>query len=232
MERRAAVERLADLVALVRRPHPVRVAIDGVDAAGKTPLADELVKPLEARGRTVIRASVDSFHRPRELHYRRGPDSPEGYYYDSFDHYAVTSDLLAPLGPGGDRRYRLARYDHLADAPVIEPVREAPEDAVLLFDGVFLLRSELRGSWDFTVFVQAGIEVTVERAVGRAAGSEWETAAQEAAFRERYRTRYLPGQRLYLDSVRPAVRADVVVENDDLARPRLRIRGERPEGTP
>ncbi len=54
VERRAAVERLADLVALVRRPHPVRVAIDGADAAGKTTLADELVKPLEARGRTAI----------------------------------------------------------------------------------------------------------------------------------------------------------------------------------
>jgi hypothetical protein len=34
--------------------HPVRVAVDGVDAAGKTSLADELVGPLAARGRTVL----------------------------------------------------------------------------------------------------------------------------------------------------------------------------------
>lgn len=232
MDLQRTVERLAELVAGVRRSHPVRVAIDGVDAAGKTTLADELVGPLEALGRPVIRASVDRFHHPRERRYRRGPDSPEGYYLDSFDHDAITSDLLAPLGPGGDRRYRLGRYDHLADAPAIEPVRVAPADAVLLFDGVFLLRPELRGSWDFTVFVQAGFDVTVERAIGRAAGREWETPAQEEALRERYRTRYVAGQRLYLDSVGPAERADVVVENGYLARPRLRLRGERPEGAP
>jgi uridine kinase len=45
--------------------HPVRVAIDGPDAAGKTTFADELVEPLEARGRPVIRASIDGWHRPR-----------------------------------------------------------------------------------------------------------------------------------------------------------------------
>ena len=71
---------------------------------------------------------------------------------------------------------------------------------MLLFDGVFLLRSELRGFWDFTVFVQAGFDVA--------------------------------GQRLYLDSVRSVGRPDVVVENDDPARPRLRLRGGRPERAP
>jgi hypothetical protein len=36
-----------------------------------------------------------------------------------------------------------------------------------------------------------------------------------------YRARYLPGQRLYDSQARPRERADVVVENDDVERPRL-----------
>jgi uridine kinase len=75
---------LVSSVEAIRLPHPIRVAVDGPDAAGKTVLADELGEALVARGRAVIRASVDGFHRPRER-YRRGPDSPEGYYEDSFD---------------------------------------------------------------------------------------------------------------------------------------------------
>ena len=47
--REAALGRLADLVTEIRRPDVIRVAIDGVDAAGKTTLADELHPLLERR---------------------------------------------------------------------------------------------------------------------------------------------------------------------------------------
>ena len=72
------LEQLAGLIVAIGRPHPVRVAIDGVDAAGKTMLADELTPLIEARGRPAIRASADGFHNPRVIRYRRGADSPEG----------------------------------------------------------------------------------------------------------------------------------------------------------
>jgi uridine kinase len=43
----------------------VRVAIDGVDGAGKTTFANELAEVVGGLGRPVIRASVDGFHNPR-----------------------------------------------------------------------------------------------------------------------------------------------------------------------
>lgn len=96
--------------------HPARVAIDGVDAAAKTALADELAGPLGARGRRVIRASIDGFHNPCAVRYRRGPDSPGGYYLDSFDHDALRASLLDPLGSGGDLRYRTATFDYRTES--------------------------------------------------------------------------------------------------------------------
>jgi uridine kinase len=65
MSRAVLLERMAELVGAVRCSHPIRVAVDGPDAAGKTTLADELASVLRGRGRTVIRASIDGFHRPR-----------------------------------------------------------------------------------------------------------------------------------------------------------------------
>jgi uridine kinase len=38
----------------------------------------------------------------------------------------------------------------------------------------------------------------------------------------RYRNRYVPGQRLYLDEVDPRALADVVLEKTDVASPSLR----------
>ena len=56
--------------------------------------ADELAAVLRDRGHTVIRASVDGFHNPREIRYQRGRQSPAGYYLDSFDYDRLRRVLL------------------------------------------------------------------------------------------------------------------------------------------
>jgi uridine kinase len=217
LSRAELLGRLADAIERVRRPHPVRVAVDGPDAAGKTTLADELAEVLGGRGRRVVRASIDGFHRPRAARYRLGPDSPEGYYLDSFDLEALRASLLEPLGPGGSRVYRSAVFDHRADGPLAELPEVAPDDAVLVLDGVFLLRPELVDDWDLRIVVS----VTPEESLSRARVRDAPLVGSAAEIERRYRTRYLPGQRLYDSVARPTAVADLVVLNDDPARPRL-----------
>ena len=149
------LDRLAEAIESVSTEHPLRVAVDGPPAAGKTTLADELALLLRTRGREVIRASIESFLLPRAQRYRRGKDSPEGCYHDSFDFDTLHRVLLDPLGPNGDRRYQDAIYDRSTDTALSLPVTTAPADAVLLFDGVFLLRPELIDRWDLRIFVSA-----------------------------------------------------------------------------
>jgi dihydrofolate reductase len=48
------LDRLAGAIESFTTPHPLRVAVDGPPAAGKTTLADELARLLRARGREVI----------------------------------------------------------------------------------------------------------------------------------------------------------------------------------
>jgi uridine kinase len=96
-------------------------------------------------------------------------------------------------------------------------------DAVLgagddvIADGVFLLHPELRDLWDLSVFLDVAREVARERGIARDA--TWMENA-----RERYATRYVPGETRYLDEVDPASHADVVIDMTDLAQPRL-LRG-------
>ena len=218
MSRRSdLLERLASRIDSLDVPHPVRVAVDGPDAAGKTTIADQLVGPLNDRGRSVIRAGIDGWHRPRALRHQRGTLSPEGYFYDSFDLEALRSRLLLPLGPGGDLRYVVAMFDSRLDSPRNEPWREAIDDAVLLFDGVFLLRPELNRYWDFRILLHADVDEVLRRARERDAVLFGSAAAAE----ERYRRRYVPGQRIYFHAVRPWRHADVVVDNTDPARPKM-----------
>src|SRR5215211_4361173 len=205
MKRSELLDYLAGRITRRGRAHPVRVALDGPDAAGKTTLAQELVGPLQARGRPVIRASIDGFHNPARIRHARGATSPEGYYRDSFNCRALVESLLAPLGPGGSRRYRPAVFDYRADSEVRTPVRAAEANAILLFDGVFLLRPELAGYWDFTIFVQASFETTLARAEQRDAA----LFGGVEEVRGRYERRYIPGQRLYFAECLPRGRAKV-----------------------
>lgn len=208
---------LDDLVELIATRQPaglLRVAVDGPDTAGKTTLADELAERLTGR-RPVIRIGVDGFHQPRAVRRRRGSLSPEGFYRDSFDYDAVREQVLRPLGPAGDRRYRTAVFDYRTDRPVHLEPRVAPQDAVLLFDGVFLLRPELRGQWDLTVYVHIGEQEALRRALIRDA----EAMGGVDVVRERYRDRYFPGQRLYRAEAAPHEAADIVIDNTDPAHP-------------
>jgi uridine kinase len=101
----------------VRLGRPIRVAIDGRTASGKTTLADELAAVV-AHDRPVIRTSVDGFHRPRAERYARGRHSAAGYYHDARDLNSIVALLLAPLGPNGDRQYRTASFNLDADRPI------------------------------------------------------------------------------------------------------------------
>lgn len=211
MTQEAVLSQLADVIVSLQRSHPLRVAIDGIDASGKTTLADQLAPMIEQRGRPAIRASIDGFHRPRSQRYQQGPDSPAGYYEDSFEYAALQSRLLYPLGPRGSRRYRRAVFDVRNDIPLAAEEEEAPPDAVLLFDGVFLLRPELYALWDYRIFVRVDFEVALQRAMIR----DRELFGSSEAVRERYLQRYIPGQQLYFQAVNPQKLADVVVENND-----------------
>ena len=217
MTRAEMLEKLATSIAAMRLDRPIRVAIDGVDGSGKTTLADELVEPVRGAGRAVIRASVDGFHNPRAVRYTRGPDSPEGYFLDSFDYATLRRELLDPLGPEGDASFRTAAFDYRVDRPVESPRRVAPRDAVLLFDGVFLSRLELQSSWDFTIWLDVPFEVTVERAIAR----DSRGGGDAAVTCRKYEERYVPGQRLYLTQCRPYDRADIVVDNSVFDRPQI-----------
>jgi uridine kinase len=138
----------------------MRIAVDGVTAAGKTTFADRLAELLGG----IARISIDEFHRPGQA----------AYYPDSFDFEAFRAAVLA-----------------------------APEP--LVADGVFLLHPALRELWDLTIFLRCDREVARERGIAR--DESWMENA-----RERYATRYVPGETAYLEEVDPESIADLVVD--------------------
>src|SRR5437763_15719630 len=100
----ALLDRLASAIASLHPDRTIRVAVDGVDGAGKTVLADALAPLVAHKGRPGIRTSVAAFHNPRSTRYARGKYSPDGFFLGSYDSGAFRRLLLERLGPGGAGR--------------------------------------------------------------------------------------------------------------------------------
>lgn len=215
MDRIQALDKLVERITLIHLPHPARVGIDGVDCSGKTTLADKLSKQLRNRGRNVIRISSDDFHNPKNIRYRQGRYSPRGFYEDTFDYTAMINSVLKPLGPCGSLAYRTASWDLATDLRVESKLLEAKLDAVLLFDGIFLHRSELSSFWDFSVFIRVDFKEILKRACLRDANIFGSVEKVKSI----YRKRYIPGQILYLNEINPATRADIVLDNNEIESP-------------
>jgi uridine kinase len=219
-DRLLVLDDLAARIGDVSLGRPMRIAIDGRTAAGKTTLSDELAARIGNRGRPVIRTSIDGFHRPKVERYARGRYSAEGYYHDARDLPAVTNLLLIPLGPRGDGTYRTASFDLENDRPIEQEPRLAPTDAVLIVDGTFLQRPELREHWDLTIFLKTSADTAERRAVGRDAAQFGGVDAARKLYAERYRGAF----DLYEGLCAPEDIADVVLTNDDLQWPEILIR--------
>ncbi|HET9895693.1 MAG TPA: uridine kinase [Streptosporangiaceae bacterium] len=220
LSRSELVALLAGAVEVRSAGRPVRVAVDGCAASGKTTLADQLVVVLRHRGRHVIRAWVDDFLRPRAERYRGGQYSGQGCYQDAFDYPALIGRLLDPLGPGGTLEYQTAAYDRHGDTAVCPPAVKAPADAVLVLDGVFLLRPELRDRWELKIHLSVQPSEILRRGRIRDLGAYGSVEEVD----RRYLSRYLPAQEIYHADDRPIEHADFIVINDDPARPVVKRR--------
>ena len=149
--------------------------MDGRTASGKTSFGHELAHALAARGRPVLRASLDDFKRPwrdRGLYDR---ESGEGYYRNAFDYDAVRRLLLTPMV--GDGVCALCSVDPRTQIDHSEATVQAAPDAILVVDGVFAFRPELNDHWDLRIWLEIATADSIARGLARDGGlyvpAEW-----------------------------------------------------------
>jgi len=215
MARQQVVHEIAQSILSFKKDIPLRVGIDGIDAAGKTSLANELAEELTNLGHPVLRASIDGFHNPKEIRRQRGNLSPEGYYHDSFNYSLLTSHLLQPLEPHGNRRIRLSAFDFKTEQETTAEELTATNEHILIFEGVFLFRPELIRYWDVKIFVEINFETSLDRALER----DLYLFGSKEEIENRYKARYLPGQKMYIEAEHPQEKADIILDNNDFTKP-------------
>jgi uridine kinase len=161
------------------REGAILVAISGIDASGKGTLASGLAAHLRDRGMSVASIGADAWLRPLEQ-LNLGADPGEQFYNRAF------------------------RFDEMFDRVAHLQEEEGSIDVILL-EGIFLFKRELRHRYDLCVWVDCPFETALERALAR---------NQERLPRERlladYRRIYFPAQEFHLRRDNPRNFARIV----------------------
>jgi uridine kinase len=212
-QRRSVIAGVVRRIPVPRGDACPRVAVDGPDGSGKTIFAEELAEAVRTGGRPVVRVSLDDFHHVRAVRYRKGRESPQGFWQDSYDYRRFRRDVLEPFAPGGSRRYRPAAHDLATDAVLHPEPRLASPGSVLIVDGLFLHRDEIGDVWDLSVFLDVPFTTTAQRMAVR---DGTHPDPSHPGMR-----RYVEAQRIYYAACAPQQRADILIDNQDVRAPRI-----------
>ena len=134
------------------------VAIDGLTCAGKSTLADQVAGGLQ----DAAVVGLDSFYRPLATE-ERTTLGPQESYDRYFDWERLRREVLVPLSMHSRARYR--RYDWVTDS--IAEWHEIEPRGVVIVEGVYSTRPELRPYFGVTVYVDAPREVRLARLLDR-----------------------------------------------------------------
>jgi uridine kinase len=211
---------IATVAARIARlgPGRLRVAVDGLTAAGKTSFGHELAAALRGLGRPTLRASLDDFKHPWRHAREHGYDriSGEGYYRNAYDFGSARNLLLLPAGPGGLGEVVLCGHDPLTGADHRGTTITAPPDAILIVDSVFAFRPQYNDCWEYRIWLEVDPVVARQRGIARDSAAEGVEEATQV-----HRDRYGAAERIYIGEVNPRALADVVIENTDFRQPRI-----------
>jgi len=172
------------------------VAIDGLGGAGKSTFADHLVRRLQALDVDTKTVHMDDFYLPASQQPASG--AREIQIGATFDWRRLRDQVLIPLST--ERRAAYQRYDWGCDRLANWITLAGPQ--VVVVEGVYTLRRELRSFYHVSVWVDCPRTVRLARGIARD-GEEG---------RRQWEEEWMPQEDHYLVSHRPHLAAEWVYD--------------------
>lgn len=195
------------------------IAIDGIDASGKTHFSEKLKNEFEKLNQKVCLVHLDNFHNPQVIRYKQGKESGIGFYEDSYNYDVLINKAIRPFKKN-DNRIRIKHFNLKEDKEEIYTA-QIEDIEVLIVEGIFIHRKELISYWDYSIFLDVNFENGLKRNIERDENAV--TKLQIEQLTNKYLKRYKEGQLIYLKQENPKSKANIIIDNNDYLNPFLTV---------
>lgn len=176
------------------------IGIDGLGGAGKTSYAQHLADQLQ----TPFVFSIDDFIHPRAIRYSKRVDEWKSYYIDQWRYDELIEKLLKPLQNGDAVQTIIELYVKEKDG-YREVNYSIPRHSIVIVEGVFLQREELKPFWDYVVYIEVPEHIRLARVLKRDT-----YIGNREQIEKKYENRYFPAERFYIEKIEPAIQANKI----------------------
>jgi uridine kinase len=183
----------ASLSQIPRRVPALIIGIDGHGGSGKSTFARTLQKLRPADIQVI---EMDDFYLPSEAR-KNGDDSPLQIGGD-FDWQRLRDQVLLPLSRAENASYQ--RYDW--DSDTLAEWHDVKNDGIVIIEGIYSTREELRDFYDYTIWVDCSYETRLQRGIER--------DGEEA--RDKWVNEWMPKEDIYVKTQKPHEKSNMLVE--------------------
>lgn len=177
------------------------IGIDGLGGSGKTTFS----KILQQRLVHAKLFHLDDFIYPKSIRYDISISEQEAYYNRQWRYDYLIQSILKPLKNGLPINGLIEFYNKENDDYEEKQVM-IPAEGMIIVEGVFLQRKELRDYFDAVIFIDVNKEDRLERVLGR----DHYIGTQDEILKK-YESRYFPAEDRYLEEYDPVHLADRVL---------------------
>lgn len=188
------------------------LGINGVDTSGETMFTTNYSRYLEAMGYDNVIVHIDDFHNPVKIR-TGGENQIITYYKNAFNYNQIIHEIMKPLQINGCVSKNVLCLNLDTDKYENDIQFEINERTIVLIEGVLLFREPMLEYLEGKIFLHIDFEKVMERARVR------DVPKYGQEFLQKYTNKYIPVQKLYLSEHTPEEKSDIIINNQDYARP-------------
>lgn len=182
------------------------IGIDGLGGAGKSTISEKLYKIFCGNGYHVTLFHIDDFIHPKAIRYNDNYAEWECYYNLQWRYDYLINDVVHPIRCGNDFKDKVELYDKDNDTYYLVDTN-VPVGSIVIIEGVFLQRQELKDLFDYMIYIDVPEEVRLKRVLERDG-----YIGDQQQIKAKYDNRYFPAEHYYIKECSPSKNADYIIE--------------------
>lgn len=182
------------------------VGIDGLGGAGKSTVSEELHRLLSKENYNITLLHIDDFIHPQKIRYNNNYAEWECYYNLQWRYDYLVNEVVNPIKCGTDFKAKVELYDKDNDTYFYSETN-VPVGSIVIIEGVFLQRQELKDVFDYTIYIDIPEEIRLNRVLERDG-----YIGDKQQIKAKYDNRYFPAERHYIEICSPSQNADYIMK--------------------